>query len=217
MVHFEILVEDQSGKVLIENVLEKILNANVEQHSWNIHSYKGVGHIPRNLNGVIDPGKRLLLYQLPRLLRGYGKSLRSFPSVVVVVVDADDRDCVALKQELVNLLRHCDPCPDVLYRLAIEDIEAWILGDMAAIRTAYPRARNAILEGYVQDSICGTWELLADAVHSTGSSGLSNVGYPGVGKTKCKWAQEIAAHMDVERNCSNSFQLFRDSLREIAG
>lgn len=217
MVHFEILVEDQSGKILIENLLDRILGVDVHNHSWNIHSYIGVGHIPRNLDAETDPRKRLLLYQLPRLLRGYGRSLRNFPAVVVVVVDSDDRDCVALKRELVNLLDHCDPCPNVLYRIAIEEMEAWLLGDLPAIRAAYPRTRNGILEGYVQDSICGTWEILADAMHSTGSAGLKNLGYPEVGKAKCRWAQEIAPHMDVENNRSRSFQLFRDSLRESAG
>ena len=217
MVHFEILVEDQSGKVLIENLLDRILNVNIQEHSWELHSYRGVGHIPKNLSAESDPGKRLLLNQLPRLLRGYGRSLRGVSSVVVVVVDSDDRDCISFKRELMKLLDHCDPCPNVLYRIAVEEIKAWLLGDLAAIRAAYPKVRNGILEGYVQDSICGTWEILADAMHSTGSAGLKNLGYPEVGKAKCRWAQEIAPHMDVENNRSGSFQLFRDSLREMAG
>ena len=217
MVHFEILVEDQSGKVLIENLLDRILNVNIQEHSWELHSYRGVGHIPKNLSAESDPGKRLLLNQLPRLLRGYGRSLRGVSSVVVVVVDSDDRDCISFKRELIKLLDHCDPCPNVLYRIAVEEIEAWLLGDLAAIRAAYPRVRIGILEGYVQDSICGTWEILADAMHSTGSAGLKNLRYPEVGKAKCRWAQEIAPHMDVENNRSGSFQLFRDSLREMAG
>lgn len=215
--HFEILVEDQSGKVLIENLLDRILNVNIQEHSWELHSYRGVGHIPKNLSAESDPGKRLLLNQLPRLLRGYGRSLRGVSSVVVVVVDSDDRDCISFKRELMKLLDHCDPCPNVLYRIAVEEIKAWLLGDLAAIRAAYPKVRNGILEGYVQDSICGTWEILADAMHSTGSAGLKNLGYPEVGKAKCRWAQEIAPHMDVENNRSGSFQLFRDSLREMAG
>ena len=201
--HFEILVEDQSGKLLIANLLDKILSMDVQDHSWNIHSYKGVSHIPRNLNAETDPRKRLLLHQLPRLLRGYGRSLSDFPAVVVVVVDLDDRDCVAFKRELVDLVNHCDPCPNVLYRIAIEEIEAWLLGDLPAIRAAFPRVRNGILEGYVQDSICGTWEVLAEATHSTGSAGLKSAGYPEVGKAKCRWAQEIAPHMDVENNRSS--------------
>ena len=213
--HFEILVEDQSGKVLIENLLDRILNVNAKETSYNIHSYKGIGHIPKNLNSTIDPRKRLLLNHLPKLLRAYGKSLRNSPSVVVVVVDSDDRDFVSFKQELLDLLEQCDPCPNVLYRIAIEEMEAWLLGDYPAIRAAYPRAKNAILNGYVQDSICGTWETLANAIHSSGSGGLTILGYPEIGKVKCRWAQEITPHMDVENNRSRSFQLFRDSLREI--
>lgn len=216
MVHFEILVEDQSGKILIENLLDRILNLEIQEHSWNIHSYKGVGHIPRNLNVEVDPARRLLLTQLPRLLRGYGRSLQNVPALVVVVLDLDNRNCVEFKQELIEVVEQCDPCPDVLYRIAIEEIEAWLLGDIPAIKTAYPRVRNSVLESYIQDSICGTWELLADATHSTGSVGLSKAGYSEIGKTKCKWAEEITRHMDVDNNRSKSFQVFRDSLRQIA-
>ena len=44
------------------------------------------------------PEKRILLDQLPRLLRGYGKSLPD-SCAVVVVVDLDKRDCMEFKRE----------------------------------------------------------------------------------------------------------------------
>ena len=48
--------------------------------------------------------------------------------------------------------------------MAIEEGEAWLLGDIPAIQSVYPNAKNAVLNGYENDSICGTWEKLADAV-----------------------------------------------------
>ena len=45
--HFEILVEDVSGKTTLEILVPKIINP--EQHTFNIHAYKGIGHIPKNL------------------------------------------------------------------------------------------------------------------------------------------------------------------------
>ena len=68
--HIEILVEDASGKKLLEAVLPKLLGAYGEPHTWNMHAYKGVGRIPSNLKGRADPAKRILLDQLPRLLQG---------------------------------------------------------------------------------------------------------------------------------------------------
>ena len=216
MVHFEVLIEDQSGSMALEVILEKILGANAAEHSWRIHSYRGAGHIPKDLRGVTDPRKRILLDRLPSLLRGYGKSLRD-PSSVVVIVDLDNRDCMAFKQELLNLLKTCDPCPRALFRIAIEESEAWLLGDRDAVKTAYPRAKDAVLDSYVQDSVCGTWEILADAIHPGGASRLKSLGYREAGEAKRQWAEEIAPRMNVDGNQSVSFRVFRDGLRALAG
>ena len=37
---FEILVEDRSGSIALEHILEKILGENGAVHSWTIHPYK---------------------------------------------------------------------------------------------------------------------------------------------------------------------------------
>ena len=144
--HFELLVEDQSGSIALEAILTKLLGPNYSDHSWRMHSYKGLGHIPKNLGRVTDLSKRLLLYQLPSLLRAYGRSLPESSSSVIVVVDLDDRDCVAFKQDLLNVLKACDPQPNTQFRIAIEESEAWLLGDRNAVKAAYPRARDAILK-----------------------------------------------------------------------
>ena len=125
--HFEVLIEDQSGGIALDVVLEKILGKNGQAHSWRLHSYKGVGRIPTNLHAVPNPGKRLLLNHLPRLLRGYGRSLRLGRDCLLVVVDLDSQDCVKFKQELLGVLNACTPRPRALFRIAIEEGEAWLL------------------------------------------------------------------------------------------
>lgn len=214
--HLEILVEDKSGSIALEHILEKILGANGAVHTWRILPYKGIGRIPRNLRGVTDPNARILLDRLPSLLQGYGKSLTD-SSVVVVVVDCDNKDCVSFKQDLLSVLSACNPHPKTLFRIAIEEMEAWLLGDRVAVKLAYPNARDAVLNSYVQDSICGTWEVLADAVHPGGSTPLKQMGYPAAGLAKCEWAREIAPHLDIDSNGSKSFQVFRDGVRGLVG
>lgn len=198
--HFRVLVEDQSGSIALRHILKKILGENGAIHSWRIHPYKGIGQ---------------LLKDLPSTLRALGRSLDDSSSVVVVV-DSDDKDCIKFKQDLVRVLSACNPRPNTLFRIAIEEGEAWLLGDRAAVKAAYPNAKDAVLDNYVQDSICGTWEVLADAVYPGGSQPLK-VGYQVAGKAKSDWAKEIAPHLDINANKSKSFQVFRDGVRNLAG
>ena len=214
--HYEVLVEDQSGSIALDAIMEKILGTNYTSHSWRLHPYKGLGRLPKNLRSVTDPKKRILLDQLPAILQGYGKSLTPH-DVVIVVVDLDDRDCLAFKKELVNVLNACNPRPRALFRIPIEESEAWLLGDRNAVKSAYPLANNFVLNSYVQDSICGTWEVLADAVYQGGAARLKNLGYPDTGIAKCEWAREITPYIDVDSNQSKSFQVFRDAVRSLAG
>ena len=104
----------------------------------------------------------------------------------------------------------------MLFRIAIEESEAWLLGDREAVVAAYPDAREPVLDGYVQDGICGTWEVLADAVHAGGSAQLRKEGWRNAGRAKCAWAVTITPHMDVDRNLSSSFRVFRDGVRHLA-
>lgn len=211
--HIEILVEDSSGKKLLEAVLPKLLGEQGNSHSWRVHAYKGIGRIPRNLNPGADPTKRILLDQLPRLLQGYGRT----PGIdaVVVVLDTDKRNCVDFLAELNALAAGCNPAPKTLFRLAIEEVEAWYLGDRQALENAYPRAKADVLNRYVQDSACDTWELLADAVYPGGLVDIKKVGWPLPGQIKHEWAERIGPLLDPDRNVSPSFGKLRDGLRRL--
>ena len=215
--HFEVLAEDVSGSIALGHILERILGANYTEHSWRMHSFRGKGRLPDNLYEAPSPKNQQLLNNLPSLLRGLGRSLEESTSAVVVVVDLDDDDCLKFKQDLLDVLNTCNPRPRTLFRIAIEESEAWLLGDRPAIRAAYPNARDAVLSAYAQDSICGTWEVLADAVHQGGAARLRQLGFPADGEAKCDWARNIAPHMNIDANKSKSFQVFRDGVRNLAG
>ena len=197
-------------------MLLRILGKNRSDHSWQIHPYKGLGRIPRNLVSTTDPSKRILLDQLPRILRGYGKSLDKNVGAVIVIVDLDDRNCLSFKAELTEVLKACRPAPRALFRIAIEETESWLLGDQEAVKTAYPKAKVQVLNKYRQDGIVGTWEVLANAIHSGGAKSLKKLGYPAIGIAKSEWAKAIGPHMDIYGNQSKSFQVFRDGVRQLA-
>ena len=210
--HIEVLSEDSSGTRLLEALLPKFIGPSGNPHSWRLHSYKGIGRIPKGLTKA-DPTKRMLLDQLPRLLRGYGRS----PGIdaVVVVLDTDKRNCAAFLTELQGIVQTCGGAPTTVFRLAIEEIEAWYLGDPVALLACYPKAKQEVLKRYVQDSPCDTWELLADAVHPGGSAAILKAGWPLPGQVKRDWAERIGPRLDPDKNVSPSFVKLRDGLRRL--
>ncbi len=212
--HFEILVEDQSGKKMLNILVPKIIG---NDHTFKVIAYKGIGRIPKKINSGVDASKRILLSNLPRLLKGYGQSWRAYPAVVFVICDLDNKCLKAFRQDLFSILNSCDPQPETRFCIAIEEGEAWFLGDISAIKAAYPKAKDVVLSKYVNDSICGTWECLADAVYNGGSSALSAKGWQAVGAEKSQWADRITPHMDIANNASSSFVYFREKLLELAG
>ena len=211
--HIEFLVEDSSGEKLLAQLLPRILGDQGASHTWRLKAYKGIGRIPQGLTAKADPAKRMLLDQLPRLLQGYGKT----PGIdaVVVVLDTDWRDCKDFLQELKSLVQGCKSAPRTLFRLAVEEMEAWYLGDREALLRAYPRAKRDVLDRYVQDSVCGTWELLADAVYPGGTAAIRKAGWPLPGQIKHAWAEKIGPFMSINQNMSPSFGKFRDGLSRM--
>ena len=214
--HFEILVEDQSGKRMLEILVPKIIG---NDHSFKIHPYRGIGHVPKNLRNKTDPSKRFLLSKLPNLLRGFGKTFASYPNsyqgAVILVCDLDKKCLKAFRQELFSILNNCNPQPNTRFCIAIEEGEAWLLGDIHAIKSAYPNAKDSVLQSYINDSICGTWESLANAIYPGGSAKLSVLGWQAVGENKARWAERITQYMDVTNNASPSFNYFRKKLLEL--
>jgi hypothetical protein len=215
--HFEILVEDISGKHMLDVLVPKIIG---EAHTFEVRSYRGIGRLPKGMVPGSEPQKRILLDQIPRLLQGFGKTFAAYspeyPAAVVVVCDLDDRCLKSFRTELLGLLQRCSPAPETRFCIAIEEGEAWFLGDLNAVRAAYPQAQNPVLRSYANDAICGTWEKVADAIYPGGAAKLRESGWTIIGHQKSIWAQAIAPHMNIDDNQSPSFCYFRDKLRALA-
>ena len=208
MTHFVILVEDQSGETALSSLVPKIIDSKA---TFEIHSYKGCGEIPQGLKPKTDASKRILLDRLPKLLNGFGQRYKDcgLRAIIVVVCDLDKRDYRQFIEELNDVKKNCKNPLDTYFALAIEEGEAWLLGDLTAVTTAYPKAKKEVLKRYKNDSICGTWELLADALVTGGAKKLKEEGWNAIGKEKSEWAKRIAPCINVAENKSPSFQTFR--------
>lgn len=211
--HFEVLVEDQSGKIMLNILMPKIIG---QQDTFRVIAYKGLGKIPPDFCAGTDASKRILLNQLPKLINGYGRSLSPSIGTVVVVCDLDSRNQEGFLAELKAVYDQCSYKPRTLFCLAIEEGEAWLLGDISAIKRAFPNAKDSVLRSYQNDSICGTWELLADAIYRGGAEKLKKEGFQGIGREKCLWALKISPEMNIQQNQSPSFRSFVNDLQKLA-
>lgn len=206
--HFQFLIEDQSSSVLIEILMQKIIG-NCSDITYNCKSFKGIGGLTKK-NTVKETKSGKLLNDLATYLRGFSRSLQYIKSVIIVVLDNDARETDVFREELEKVAVINEISADYVFCIAVEEVEAWLLGDERAIMEAYPNAKVQVLHSYVQDSICGTWEVLADAVYPGGILKFRKAcpTYLEIGKYKCEWAGRIGEYMDLEKNNSPSFQLF---------
>ena len=201
--HIEFLIEEPSAEAALDHLLPRMLPAEV--------TYKL----------IVFQGKQDLLVNLPGRLRGYAVWMPQ-DWRIVVLIDEDREDCRLLKQRLEDAaltagLRTKTRSPDgqtfqVLNRIAIEELEAWFLGDTEAIHQAYPAIPAALAQREKfrnPDSIRGgTWESLAQVLEK--ARYFPKHAYP-----KTAVARAIAQHMQPQRNRSHSFQVFWQGLKDL--
>jgi hypothetical protein len=200
--HLEILVEEPSMEAFLRELLPRMLGPDA---SFQIYPYQC---------------KDDLLNKLPARLRGYASWLPA-TSRIVVIVDRDDDDCSDLKMKMEKVAKDAklrsrtsiaNKNWQVVNRIAIEELEAWYFGDWEAVQEVYPRVGANIpkKEAYREpDGILGgTWEAFERV--------LQKAGYFKNGLRKMEAARAIGKQIDLQRNRSHSFQVFMDTILEVA-
>lgn len=213
--YFQFLIEDQSAGILVDHVLKKLKDLHSENEIfWNIKTFKGIGNLSKK-GSALDRKTGKLLNDLPLYMRGIDKGLSEINATIVVVLDNDNRDKTQFKRDLEKIVSENMILSDHIFAIAVKELEAWILGDTAAIMQAYPNAKLQHLKRYEQDGICDTWEVLADIVYPHGLSELKKKaggGYAEIGKAKCEWADRIGEEMSLHQNNSPSYKFFISEL-----
>ena len=97
----------------------------------------------------------------------------------------------------------------VLNRVAVQELEAWWLGDRVAIMAAYGGVKPSHFKGLDRNPdhplkpSDALWQVLKKGRHFL------------AGKRKTQWTTDIAAHLDPARNTSASFRYFCQGLAAL--
>lgn len=175
------LLEERSMKVLLEGLLPRL---------FPDLAFLCVAH----------EGKQDLEKSVPRKLRAWCEPGARF----VVLRDNDGADCRAGKARLLDL---CEAAgrPDTLVRIACQELEAWYLGDPAALAAAFGDGRLATLgrraRFRVPDDVAQPSRALQSLVPAF---------------QKLSAARRMAPLLDPETNRSRSFRALVEGLRRGA-
>ena len=199
--HLELLVEEPSMEAFLRAMLPRLLP---QDRTFEVHPFQG---------------KNDLLGKLEARLRAYASWLPANWRVIVVV-DRDDDDCWAIKQQLEDIARRAGLFTrtrmsnaqwQLANRIAIEELEAWYFGDWAAVQAAYPRVSASLphRQGFRDsDAIAGgTWEAFERV--------MQKHGYFKGGLAKLEAARAIGAQIDPSRSRSHSFTVFCNAVTEV--
>ena len=176
------LLEEPSMKYLLDELLPRILPKDIDFQT-----------IPHN-------GKRDLEKSIPRKLRGWNE-----PGDIrfVILHDQDTKDCIALKQELLQLCSVTDK--PVLVRISCQEMESWYFGDVNALASAYNNPKLKVISQKkkfrIPDAIPSPKEELYRLIPE---------------HQQIAGAKLVSPHMNIENNTSVSFNYFVSGVRRLA-
>ena len=181
------LLEEPSMKLLLEGLLPRLMPGWVAGQHFLCVPHEGKSDldrsIPRKLSAWQIPGDRF-----------------------VVVRDNDGADCAAVLSKLHAMCRAAGR-PDTLVRLACQELEAWYLGDLAAVAAAFrqPKADSpAHLKKFADPD---AWQKPSVELERLAPSFQKGAG-----------ARAMALHLrEPEHNRSHSYGKFVAGVRRLAG
>lgn len=196
-----VLVEGPSELAFLQAWASRL----VPGHSIRVHPHQGKGSLPAALATSPNPRKRGVLDQLPAKLRGFAASLDPAKDGVLVLVDADNDSCSQLAADISKAATACAPRLNVVVRIAVEEMEAFYLGDQRGLKVAFPDADLDRARAYSPDSIVGTWELFGDIIGDPSGS-------------KVLWAEKMGPRITTSpaRSRSPSFKALCRGLLRLA-
>lgn len=175
------LLEEPSMREVLNAILPQVIPSHIV---FSVHPHEGKQDLERSI---------------PRKLRAWQNPQARF----VILRDQDSANCLDIKQRLQKLCEQTgrDNC---LIRIVCHELEAWFLGDLAAVSVAYDLPHLTRLSEKAKfrnpDRLSNAADELQKLVE----------GYQKVGG-----ARAIAPHLNLADNRSRSFNVFLEGVQRL--
>ncbi|MFT4555162.1 MAG: hypothetical protein ACI8P0_000034 [Planctomycetaceae bacterium] len=177
-----LLLEEPSAREMLKGLLPQILPDTIQTQY------------------VVFEGKQHLDKELVRRLRGWKRPNSSF----VVLRDQDAGDCLVIKDSLLGKCQEAGHSEAVV-RIACRELEAWYLGDLAAVETALH------IQGLTKNQKKAGYRNPDKVVNpSSELRKLTRDRYQ-----KVAGSRAIGPELNVDRNLSRSFQVFVAAIKSL--
>ena len=114
------LTEEESMKGCLEVILPQLWPGSWEGVNWLVLSFQGKSDLEKSI---------------PQKMRAWNYGNPHF----IILRDGDGGDCVEIKRKLHDLaFSHGKPFH---VRIVCQELESWLLGDLDAVKCAYPQAK----------------------------------------------------------------------------
>ena len=175
-----LLTEEPSMKECLETIIPKLWPSSMRGTDWLVLSFQGKNDLERSI---------------PQKMKTWNYGNPHF----IILRDNDGGDCSVLKQKLCDIANQF-PKPFHV-RIVCQELESWLLGDLEAIRRAYPKATVREKAKFRKP------DKLTNASQELGR--LINV------HAKIDRAKNISQSFDFTKNKSESFHVFINTLEQL--
>ena len=178
------LVEEPSMQLFLEALFQQL---HLPETAYQIKAFRG---------------KQLLLPAIPRLLNSWREPNTQF----FILIDNDNKDCIQLKNKLVFDCLQANRS-DTVVRIVCQELEAWYLGDLFAIKSYSPLKKS--FKGQlkqIEDN-----KLIPDEIQRPSKVLEAHLG----NLIKSDIAKYMGKNITLEGNSSVSFGSFVQALKTV--
>lgn len=176
-----IFTEEASMRECLKVIIPKLWPNSVEGSDWMVLAFQGKSDLEKSF---------------PKKMRRWNYGNPHF----VILRDNDGGDCFVLKQKLCDIAKPYQKPFSV--RIVCQELESWLLGDLKAIKRAYPKAAIEKNKAKFRKP-----DELGNAAQELGR--LIDV------RAKIDRAKTIGRHLDFRENRSRSFNIFLEKFRRL--